>query len=229
MEPCAAVRPFVVTDTKCSLWSCPPPPTPGRGRKLGEQAERGGEFLSSARTAQCRDSRGSQPAGHESAAPPGSAPTRPAPSGVERTLSPPTKSGRRRRHPGQAAWRLNSEHPSPRRRIPGTPRPAGCWNLDTMDLTCTLGLWLLPSLLVGTALGDAAQDPPGITHRPGDPPARGALPSSWPGSWGALHPRAVCPLCPGPCPRFLCLYGPPCSEAAGTEPSGKSLRPGTRG
>lgn len=51
------------------------------------------------------------------------------------------------------------------RSILGTPRLAGRRNLDTMDPACTLRLLLLPLLITGTALGNAAQDLPGIAPR----------------------------------------------------------------
>lgn len=59
--------------------------------------------------------------------------------------------------------------PSSRWHILGTPHPTGGLNPDTMYSVRPLQLVVLPLLLVGTALGDAPQAPPGISLPRGPP------------------------------------------------------------
>lgn len=93
-----------------------------------------------------------------------------------------------------------------------------------MDPTGTLGLLLLPWLVMGTAMGDVTQDRPGIARPIQDLLFRlGCLPAR---QGGLPAPALSLPAFPRPLPgtghscpsmHFLSLEGPLCSEAAGTE------------
>ena len=123
--------------------------------------------------------------GHESASPPGSTKARPA---LPRLWGPLTL--QKQRPP--ARWdpdrpRLDAEHPPPLL----SPAPSGS---DTMGSARPLRLMLLSLLLVGTALGDAPQAPPGTpaSPRPGDPS------SPWPGGRGSADPYTRPDSCRAP-------------------------------
>lgn len=166
----------------------------GRQRKLGRQVQLGGEFLSqhtpsSARITACGVNQPPRRAPHSHA------PPRPGSGGH----SPLHKA-----HTHRQAHRPPSRTPRALL-LPGTLGillpPAGSTNLDAMDPLWTLGLWLLPLLLMGTA----AQDPLGIA------PAR--TPSAL---WLPPGPAAVARVPPtGSLPYFaqvpaapVCTFSP---------------------
>lgn len=125
-------------------------------RKFGRQVQPGGEFLSPAHfpTQGC----GSQPVGHESAsrAPHRHAPPRPGSGGHSPYIKQaPTTSAPRL--PG--GWTPCTLFPPAHSRNASPPGPL---KPDSMDSTRPLGLLLLPLLLMGTALGNGAQEEPGI-------------------------------------------------------------------
>lgn len=163
---------FPITDTKCPSGHSRPAEGESWGRRFNVEGNSSPRHtLSSARTARGHSRRPwiSLPARLRTA-------HRHAPPRPGRQCARSTKSG----HPPPAPrpGHLEAGLCAPFcRRILGTPRLAGRWNLDTMDPTCTLGLLLLPLLITGTALGSAVQDLPGIApHRNHPPPLRSRRP-----------------------------------------------------